>query len=71
MGTNLNGLIIDGRVYVADPEHSICLSNCALRDYCREIIDSYNSLCVIHGATESNDFGYRFSPELTEKLKGE
>lgn len=40
-------------------------------DYCREIVDSYNSLCVIHGATESNDFGYRFSPELTEKLKGD
>lgn len=29
------------------------------------------SLCITQGVNNNNDFGYRYSPELTDKLKGE
>lgn len=64
METNLNGIIIDGKVYEAIPangEESCkgCPSfqgrGCSLAKYCTIFDDSF----------------IRFSPELTEKLKGE
>ena len=67
----INGIIKDGRVYVADPKHVNCSVNCALVDYCSKIEGEYDRpLCVIHGANAVNDFGYRYSEELTERLKG-
>lgn len=70
MGTEINGIIIDGRVYVADSEYSQCRTACALGELCDKIDwDCSYSLCRILGADEVDDFGFRFSPELTEKLK--
>lgn len=64
----INGIIRDGRVYVADPEYSHC-KDCALGGFCNKIELRYDfHLCVIHGATQVNDFGFRYSPELTERL---
>lgn len=65
----INGLIIGGRVYVNDPLYVSCYDNCALRDSCQRFEEKHGEfLCVAHGATERNDFGYRFDPELTDKL---
>lgn len=65
----INGIIKDGRVYVADPEYVNCREKCALLGYCNEIEGEYDRpICVIHGANAVNNFGYRYSPYLTERL---
>lgn len=70
METNHNGLIINGRVYVADPKHVNCNDNCALKDFCDKFGERCGiELCLAFGATEADDFGYRFSQKLTDKLK--
>lgn len=65
METNLNGIIIDGKVYEAkETDEQSCLKcdlieedgGCPCRDYCFNI-----GRCNI----------FRFSPELTDKLKEE
>ncbi len=67
----INGIIKDGRVYVTDPECVDCRVKCALFGYCNEIYaENYHGLCVILSANANEDFGYRYSDELTERLKG-
>lgn len=70
MKTNLNGIIIDGKVYEAIlPEIDSC-KGCAFQEEESGCIKAH---CHSFKPT---DFGdaihiFRFSPELTEKLKGE
>lgn len=64
----INGIIHDGKVYVADPEHSRC-KDCDLGGACKEMESKYDvSLCVFHGAKSDDDFGYCYSQELTDKI---
>lgn len=66
----INGIIVDGKVYVADPEYSHC-KDCTIGGFCNKIEVKYGfPMCTILGATASNDFGFRYFPELTEKLNG-
>lgn len=65
----INGIIKDGRVYVADPEYASCRTKCALRELCDEVDLKFGySPCVINAVDGKCDFGYRYSPELTELL---
>lgn len=64
----INGIIHDGKVYVADSEHSHC-EDCALGGVCKVMEkDREVSLCIFHGAKPDDDFGYCYSQELTDKL---
>lgn len=63
-----NGIIIDGKVYVADAQYSHC-KDCAIGGLCNKIEVKYGfSMCIILGAEPFNDFGFRYSPELTSLL---
>lgn len=64
----INGIIKDGRVYITDPEYMYC-SKCDLSLTCKNFMEKYDhNLCSVFGANENNDFGFRYSLELTEKL---
>lgn len=64
----INGIIVDGKVYVADPEYSHC-KDCTIGGFCNKIEVKYGfPMCTILGATASNDFGFRYFPELTDKI---
>lgn len=67
METNLNGLIIDGKVYA---ESRGSCKECDLKRQCmlEEQLHDVN-YCQIFTLGSGENF--RFSPELTEKLKGE
>lgn len=63
----LNGLIIEGKVYAAVKD--LPCKDCDLDTKCQAIdVRTELSLCGLHGATVANDFGYRYSQELTDKL---
>lgn len=63
-----NGIIIDGKVYVADAQYSHC-KDCAIGRFCNKIEVKYGfSMCIILGATPICDIGFRFSQELTNLL---
>lgn len=67
----INGIIHEGRVYVADPNYAQC-DKCDLSLMCKDVEEHCDySLCITQGVNNNNDFGYRYSPELTDKLKGE
>lgn len=63
----INGIIIDGKVYAAVKD--LPCKDCHLSLTCKYTEERTDlSLCAIHGATVANDFGYRHSRELTDKL---
>lgn len=62
MKTEINGIIIAGKVYERIPETSDCgCEDCALKD----TICNLEDYCIVTSCH------FRFSPELTDKLKGE
>lgn len=65
----INGFIISGKVYVADPIYSRC-SKCELQGKCKkDYVDNLRTqMCNYLGAGTDNDFGFRYSPSLTERL---
>lgn len=66
LGKMITAIILDGKVYVADPACSSCV-NCAVFSLCNYAPDG-TALCIKFGATEGNDFGFRYSQELTDKI---
>lgn len=70
MKTNLNGIVLNGKFYEAVKcnEISPCKS-CALSKECDEFDYEHhtNEFCINY----LDDCYFRFSPKLTEKLKGE
>lgn len=70
METNLNGIVLNGKFYEAVKcnEISPCKS-CALHNECAKFDYEHhtNSFCI----KNLGDYHFRFSSELTEKLKGE
>lgn len=72
MESNLNGLIIDGKVYQSNTSNPLC-EECDLRELCTgefgaRVVWNIN-LCAALGANVDNDFNFRFSQELTDKLQ--
>lgn len=68
MGTNLNGIIIDGKVY------KLSEGGCLKCDFFHSTVMPcpVNEICTTMPYPEAEkDNCFRFSPELTEKLKGE
>lgn len=65
----IDGIIHKGRVYVADPDYVKC-DKCDLSLMCKDVEEDCDyPLCVTQGANSHDDFGYRFSQKLTDKLK--
>lgn len=64
----INGIIINGKVYVADSAHCDC-PECDLALTCKDFTEkTLDVLCAAFGADMDNDFGYRFDQQLTDKL---
>lgn len=68
MEINLNGIVLNGKFYKA--VRGEC-KDCALQEQCKEN-DLFNNLCNYFENYKINNARiFRFSPELTDKLKGE
>lgn len=68
MKTNFNGIVLNGKFYEA--VRGEC-KDCALQEQCKDN-DLFNDLCnYFEGYNINSTRIFRFSPELTEKLKGE
>lgn len=63
MGTEINGIILNGRVYEAIPEKEY--KSCKGCDLFDPYPCKMNRVCTVLRCI------FRFSPELTNKLKGE
>lgn len=64
----INGIIISGKVYeIVETGTLITCKECAFQKRCREI----DVPCADKFLTGNRTAIYRYSPELTDKLKGE
>lgn len=66
MDGKLNGIILDGKVYITDPAAASC-ADCDLCEMCCGMLEE-EEWCIRAGATKDNDFGFRYSQELTDKI---
>lgn len=65
----IDGIIIDGEVYVPDPAYGHC-HYCHLKHFCADFEDG-ESLCENLAMTNVESCGFRRSKELTDKLNKE
>lgn len=72
MDTNLNGIILDNKVYVPDKNLNGDCEKCHLKDLCN--IFEYRTdmpLCFAFGRCDTDgNLCFQYSPELTDRLKG-
>ena len=62
----ITAIILDGKVYVTDPTAASC-ADCDLCEMCCGMLEE-EEWCIRVGATKNNDFGFRYSQSLTDKL---
>lgn len=60
-----NGIIVDGKVYVAEMHHPDCLAMCGMCDLSNYCEGTDREVCA---AIASPTDCFRYSPELTERL---
>lgn len=70
METNLNGIILDNKVYIPDESLKGDCTKCHLKDLCSVFEDrTYISLCYAFGRCDSDyNLCFKYSSELTNKL---
>lgn len=64
----LNGIIIDGKVYVAVPRGSYHCNDCALYEWCKIEPIEYGAICHVLG--EGKRVLLRLSQDLTNIING-
>lgn len=56
----INGIILNGRVYIADLDYSACFDNCELSDFCTECEANTSGEVLCKLFKNKEDTGFKF-----------